>query len=248
VSALRVKPKGSSAPRLIRVFLLTVCIIFLASAAKASAKFERTYNTQGHSHLNISNINGSITVNAWGRKTISVSANHEPATKIEEMVAGDTISLEVRRSLRPGKADFQISVPAETSITLKNYIGRIEVRGLRGHVSIKSYDSEVRLVDVRVPSADVNVTTGDLFFDGDLSGDGPFTFQTLKGDIDVSIPSATSFQLSTRALSENINLGDFMNSLTGTSKAAKGISGTHLKGGPRLNLITFAGRILLHKK
>ena len=229
------------------VFLL-VYFFFMVGAADAAVKFERTYNTQGRAHLTISNIHGTITVNAWGRRTISVSANNVSAAKIDEQVVGDSISLAVRRSLQPGKADFQISVPADTSITLKNYIGQIEVRGVRGHVSIKSYDSEVRLVDVRVPSADVNVTTGDIFFDGDLSGDGPYTFQTLKGDVDVSLPSSTSFQLSTRALSENINLGGFLNSLTGASRAAKGISGTHLRGGPRLNLITFAGRILLHKK
>ena len=108
--------------------------------------------------------------------------------------------------------------------------------------------SVMRLIDVHVPSAYVNVTTGDIFFDGDLSGDGPFTLQTLKGDVDVSLPESTSFQLSTRALSENINLGSFLNSLTGGTRAPKGISGTHLKGGPRLELITFAGRILLHKK
>ena len=230
------------------IFFVLASLLLLAGAAEASVKFERTYNTQGHARLEISNINGTITVNAWTRRTISVSAYNESSAKIDEQVVGDSISLAVRRTLQPGKADFQISVPADTSITLKNYIGRIEVRGVRGHVSIKSYDSEVRLVDVRVPSADVNVTTGDIFFDGDLSGDGPYTFQTLKGDVDVSLPSSTSFQLSTRALSEKINLGDFLSSLTGTNRAAKGISGTHLRGGPRLNLITYSGRILLHKK
>ncbi len=236
------------AARLVRVFIVTTISLFLAGAAQAGVKFDRTYNTQGHAHLTISNINGSIVVNSWNRKTVSVSANNESSTQIEEQVAGDDIRLSVKRSLQMGKADFQIFVPADTALTLNNYIGRIEVRGLRGHLSIKSYDSEVRLIDVHVPSADVNVTTGDIFFDGDLSGDGPFTLQTLKGDVDVSLPESTSFQLSTRALSENINLGSFLNSLSGGIRAPKSISGTHLKGGPRLNLITFAGRILLHKK
>lgn len=242
------KNKDNSALRPHRVFFLVACFFLAVGAAQASAKFERTYNTRGQAHLTISNINGSIVVNAWNRRTIQVSANNDPAAKIEELVTGDNISLEVRRSLRPGRADFQIFVPSDASITLKNYIGRIEVGGVRGHVKIKSFDSEVRLVDVRIPSADVNVTTGDIFFDGDLGGDGPYTFQTLKGDVEVSLPASTSFQLSTRSLSENINLGGFLNSLTGANRAPKGISGTYLNGGPRLNLITFAGRILLHKK
>jgi hypothetical protein len=220
----------------------------ISSAAEAPIKFDRTYNTQGRAHLTISNINGSINVTAWNRRTISVSANNESSARIEEQVAGDSITLTVKKTLMPGKADFYIYVPAETAIRLQNYIGRIEVRGVRGDVNIKSYDSQVRLVDVRIPSADVNVTTGDIFFDGELTGDGPFTFQTLKGDVEVTLPESCSFQLSTRALSEKINLGDFMNSLRGTNRQPKGITGTHLQGGPRLNLITFSGRILLHKK
>lgn len=230
---------------------LAFCLLVtaqLSRATEAPVKFERTYNTQGKAHLTISNINGSINVTAWNRRTISVSANNESSAPITEQVAGDSITLSVKKSFLAGKADFHIYVPAETSIRLQNYIGKIEVRGVRGDVNIKSYDSEVRLVDVRIPSADVNVTTGDIFFDGELSGDGPFTFQTLKGDVDVSLPESCSFQLSTRALSENINLGDFMNSLRGANRAPKGITGTHLQGGPRLNLITFSGRILLHKK
>lgn len=234
-----------------RFFTLTSCLLLVAGncfASEPPAKFERTYNTNGRAHLTISNINGSINVTAWNRKTISVVAKNDASAPISEQVTGDNINLSVRKSLTPGRADFQIYAPAETAIQLNNYIGQIEVRGVRGDVKIKSFDSEIRLIEVRIPSADVSVTTGDIFFDGELTGDGPYTFQTLKGDVDVSLPAGASFQLSTRALSENINLGDFMNSLTGTSRAPKAITGTHLNGGPRLNLITFNGRILLHKK
>jgi hypothetical protein len=239
------KSKGR---RFAQLLILLACLFFHANAATATAKFDRTYNTRGAAHLSIANVYGSITVIAWNRRSVSVSAINEPSATIEEQVTGDSIMLSVKKALRPGKVDFQIYVPADTALQLKNYIGRIEVRGVRGDVNIKSYDSEVRLVDVRIPSADVNVTTGDIFFDGDLTGEGPYKFQTLKGDLNVSLPAKRPFQLSTRALSENINLGGFLNSLTGTIKAPKEINGTHLKGGPQLKLITFAGRILLHKK
>jgi hypothetical protein len=234
-----------------KVLTLAISLLVMTQisrAAEAPVRFERTYNTQGRAHLTISNVNGTINVTAWNRRTISVSANNESSAPISDQVAGDSITLTVKKSLMPGRADFNIYVPADTAIRLQNYFGRIEVRGVRGDVKISSYDSEVRLVDMRIPSADVSVTTGDIFFDGELTGDGPYTFQTLKGDVDVSLPESCSFQLSTRALSEKINLGDFMNSLTGANRGSKGITGTHLQGGPRLNLITFSGRILLHKK
>jgi hypothetical protein len=239
------KSKGR---KLIYIFVVIACLLFTANAANASAKFDRIYNPKGNAHLTISNINGSITVTAWSKKSVMISAINEPSAIIEDQTIGDTIKLSVKKALRPGKVDFLVYVPAETALALNNYMGKIEVRGVQGDINIKSYDSEIHLVDVRIPSADINVTTGDIFFDGDLTGAGPYGFQTLRGDLNITLPAKTPFQLSTRALSENINLGDFLNSLTSTNRAPKEISGTHLKGGPQLKLITFAGRILLHKK
>jgi hypothetical protein len=106
----------------------------------------------------------------------------------------------------------------------------------------------VSLHDVRSQSVDVKVTNGSIYFDGELSEAGTYTLQTIRGDVDVRLPASSAFQLNARAMSENINLGDFLSSLTGTTRGAKGISGTHLRGGPRLSLITYTGRILLHKK
>jgi hypothetical protein len=248
MTKLKEKTEDCRGRKLARMLALLACLLLVSSISQAAVKFDRIYSPRGQAHLTISNINGPIMVTAWPRRTISVSAINEPSAPIEEQVAGDEITLTVKKAMPPGRVSFQIFVPADTDLRLHNYLGKIEVRGVRGDVQIKSYDSEVRLIDAHIPSADVYVTTGDIFFDGTLTGYGPYTLQTLKGDLDVSLPASTSFQLSTRALSENINLGGFLNSLTGENKAAKGISGTHLKGGPRLNLITFAGRILLHKK
>jgi hypothetical protein len=248
MTVLKEKIEYLTGRKLVLMLALLACLLLASTHSQAAVKFDRTYSTRGQAHLTISNINGPIIVTAWNRRTISVSAINEPSAPIEEQVMGDVITLTVKKSMPPGKVSFQIFVPSDINLRLNNYIGKIEVRGVRGDVKISSYDSEVRLIDAQLPSADIYVTTGDIFFDGNLTGYGPYTLQTLKGDLDVSLPASTSFQLSTRALSENINLGGFFNSLTGENKAPKGISGTHLKGGPRLNLITFAGRILLHKK
>jgi DUF4097 and DUF4098 domain-containing protein YvlB len=127
-------------------------------------------------------------------------------------------------------------------------MGDIEVNGVAGHVSINSIDSEVRLVGLKCPSVDVKVTNGDIFFDGLLHDGGSYSLQSIRGDIDVTIPGATPFNLNARALSENINLGGFFNNLAGTNRGAKGVSGSYLNGNSRLTLTAYAGRILLHKK
>jgi DUF4097 and DUF4098 domain-containing protein YvlB len=218
------------------------------SAAEPGARFERTYTPQGTAHLTISNVNGSIRAVAWDKKTVVVRATAAANVSIQDQTAGDDITIIVKRDLRLGRADFEVMAPPNTSVTLKNYMGDIEVRKLSGHLSVNSLDSNVRLTDISSPSVDVKVTTGDIFFDGQLHEGGSYTLQSFKGDIDVTVPAATPFNLNARALSENITLGDFISSLSGSTRGPKGIAGTHLRGGARLTLTAYTGRIVLHKK
>ena len=233
-------------------FAFTLAYIFLPTGANATepfTKFDRTYTPQGPAHVIISNTTGDIIVSSWHKKTVQVRANAAPSVMIQDKVSGDEISISVKRDIiRMGRADFEVFVPENTSISIKNVMGRIEVQGVTGHVTVDTIDSDVRLTGVHGPSVDVKVTSGDISFDGDLEGEGPYSLQTLKGDLDVSLPESTSFNLVARALSENINLGAFISSMTGTNRGPKSISGTYQKGGARLSLTTYLGRIMLHKK
>jgi len=236
-----------------KYFIPVVLSIFICAGnvlpfCESLSRFERTYTPRGAAHLTISNVNGTIRIVASDKKTISARANAAPSVSIEDQVIGDDITISTSRNLRMAHADFEVSVPPETSISVKNYVGKIELRGICGHVSVFSIDSDVHLVDVNSPSVEVRVTSGDIYFDGDLREGGAYTLQTMKGDLDVTLPSGTPFNLNARALSENINLGAFISSLSGSSRGPKGVSGTHLRGGPHLTLTTYAGRILLHKK
>jgi len=231
---------------------LCLCILFsfalVAISAESQPRFERTYAPQRPAHLTISNVNGTIHVNSWDKTTIRARADAPPYVSIEDKVSGDDVTISTKTNLRLGRADFDVSVPPETSLTIKNIVGNIELRGIMGHVSVHSIDSDVRLVKVNSPAVDVIVTSGDIIFDGELQEGGSYSLQSMKGDLDVTLPGATPFNLNARALSENINLGSFLSSLSSSSRGPKGVSGTYLKGGSRLTLTTYAGRILLHKK
>jgi Putative adhesin len=250
MSSLRIA--HNSAARLRRSLLLSAIALFslaqAASAAEPGARFERTYTPQGSAHVTISNINGSIRVTAWEKKTVTVRAVAAPSVSIQDQTSGDDITINVKRDLKLGRADFEVLVPPATSVTLKNYMGDIEVRRIGGHLSVNSLDSNVRLSEINSPSVDVKITAGDIFFDGRLHEGGSYTLQSFRGDIDVTVPAETPFSLNARALSENITLGDFISSLTGSARGPKGITGTHLTGGPRLTLTAYSGRIVLHKK
>lgn len=229
-------------------FRLLFCLAIVTISADSQQRFERSYTLQHPAHLTISNVNGFIHISSWDKKHILARASASSSVSIEDHVIGDDITISTRRNLRLGRADFDVTVPADTSLTIKNIVGKIDVRGITGHVSIHSIDSDVQLTKVNSSSVDVIVTSGDIYFDGELRDGGSYSLQSMKGDLDVTLPSATSFNLNARALSENINLGSFLNSLSGSSRGPKGVTGTYLKGGPRLTLTAYAGRILLHKK
>lgn len=232
----------------IRALLSCLLIAYSATAAEPTARFERTYTPRGTARLTLSNVNGAIHVSAWDKPTIMVRATTASGVEINDREVGDDITITVKRSFRLGRADFEISVPGETLITLKNLMGDIEVHNINGPISIDSIDSNVRLVGSNSPSVDVKVTSGDIYFDGDLRDGGSYSMQSLKGDLDVTVPESTPFNLKARALSENINLGSFISNLVSGSRGPKGVSGAYLKGGPQLSLTAYAGRILLHKK
>jgi len=223
-------------------------LIAATGFAGPSGKFERTYSPQGAAHLTISNVNGRIRVAAWDKKTVSVRADAAPSVSIEDRVVGEDINISVKRNFRLSRADFEVSLPADSSLVLRNVIGNIEVQGVNGHISVNSIDSDIRLVRVNSPAIDVKVTSGDIYFDGELREGGSYSFQSMRGDLDVTLPGSTPFNLNARALSENINLGGFLSHLTGASRGTKGVSGNYLNGGSRLTLTTYEGRILLHKK
>src|SRR5262249_59934156 len=116
------------------------------------------------------------------------------------------------------------------------------------HISISAIDGDVHLMGISSSSLDVKVTSGDIYFDGELHEGGSYALQTMKGDVDVTLPKGASFNLNARALSENINLGSFVTGLTGGEKNTKGVFWNHTRRGPPLHTTTPTGGNLQHNK
>lgn len=226
--------------------VIAAVLPIVAAESEFSYHFEKTYSVTRPAHLTISNFSGEITAIGSARKDLLVRANAVAHVPIEEKVAGDSIEISVKQAPLRIRADFEVLVPAETSLTLRSKRGKISVQGLTGHVTVDSGEGDVRLTEIRAPSVDVRVLAGDVFFDGDFPGVGPYTFQSMLGDIDLTVPSTTSFSVAARALKQAINLSDFQ--LNQFSQQSRSVYGTHLRGGPRLAITAYDGHILLHKK
>ena len=229
---------------------LPLSLVGASTASELFPRFARTYTVERPAHISVYNPNGDVTVSAWPRRDITVRGTPSPYSYISDHVTGSTISIYVQRggpSSRVGRVDFDISAPPETSISVKNTMkGRINVTGLTGHVNVNTINGDIHLVSVRSPSIEARVTNGDIFFDGELTGSGPYNLQSMRGDIDISLPASVPFDLSAKALTGRINLGGFL--LDMVTQQPRFITGTHDRGGPRLNLTTYDGHIILHKR
>jgi DUF4097 and DUF4098 domain-containing protein YvlB len=221
-----------------------LCLIG-SESSDTSSRFVRTYPALGATHLTIENTDGDINVTAWSRREIVVRATSVyPITAIDH-ADGPAISFAVTYpKMKP--VDIEVFAPADTSLAVKSKMGKVSINGITGHLSVGAIEGDIHLVGIRSPSIDVNVFKGDIYFDGELSGQGPYTLQSMNGDIDVCIPAGVAFDLLARALTEKINIGGF--SLSPRNEDPKSVRGRHGEGGPRLALTTYNGRILLHKK
>ncbi|HYM00947.1 MAG TPA: DUF4097 family beta strand repeat-containing protein [Blastocatellia bacterium] len=219
-----------------------------ATSDPAAPKVTRTYPAPEPIHITLTNGRGPIDISGWDRREVSLRADCIHPVLLDERRSGNDLDIQVRRNRIEGmeRVGIAINAPRDTSISIRSTMGEIYITGLTGHVKVDGVDGDIHLAAIKSPSIDVKVIRGDIYFDGELSGAGPFSMQSMAGDIDVTLPDGAAFDLHARALTDNINVGGFF--LSPRSQEPKSVTGKHEGGGPRLSLTTYDGRIFMHKK
>jgi hypothetical protein len=157
----------------------------------------------------------------------------------------------------PINSDFNIQVPADTSvrvntiggraITIDNISGEIEASNMNGQVTVTNASGPV------VASSMNGKVTASL---NRVPPDKDMSFSTMNGVVDVTLPADAKANFKMRADNGDIYT-DFDVKLdgqaapkTGKRRARDGgtQSGTINGGGPEIQFTTFNGRIVIHKK
>lgn len=213
----------------------------------AGAHFARNYTVGREPHLKIAGFYGNIRVSGWDRDKISIQTAGRGAS-IQDRTIGNSLIIRVTRGREECKVDFDVYVPEKASLSIESRVGDVSLDGIGGHVTIDAGDGSIKVTDSHSPSIDARVTNGDVFFDGLLPGPGPYSFQSFRGDIDITVPTSESFHLVARSMAMEIDLGGF--SLDGLVRSNRFTGGRHESHSncPALNLSTYAGRISLHKR
>jgi hypothetical protein len=160
--------------------------------------------------------------------------------------------------------DLILTVPVDTSLSLKTYHGDIVVEGVHGEVDANTYHGNITLQQVS-GTVVASASTGSLKISMDsVDPAKPLSFSSLNGNIDVTFPPDLKANLRLRADLGEI-WSDFDVAITGASRGGgmRQIGGTGIKvkinvgrallgaingGGVEASFHTVNGKIFIHKK
>ncbi|HYE65725.1 MAG TPA: DUF4097 family beta strand repeat-containing protein [Pyrinomonadaceae bacterium] len=203
-----------------RVVLTLIAISILSLShidSFAQRSFSRKYPVRRDVRLELRNLLGTITVIAWDREEIKVSANMDtPVARFTPEQTTDGLVIDVVRDNRGrgevGDVNFQIYVPVNSAVDLVTKRGNIRVSGVRGELvrAHVSSEGDIDLTGISAVTVMASNTIGNILFDGELAAGGKYEFRSWQGDINIRIPADSAFRLNASApQSRHIALGMF---------------------------------------
>ena len=230
------------------------------ASAKVTETIHQVYDTSDHPRLSMKNINGDLTIEAWDKKTIEVTAlksakNQEDLDNVEVFCEknGDRVMVRVEyenddewNHNQTGSVDFTVHVPRGTEIDRVEFInGDVAISGVEGDVDAKSVNGEVT---GRKLAGDV--VLGTVNGDVELAATSDINFvrlNSVNGGITLVLPRKFDARIEAGTLHGDITHID------GADVDATRFSGTSMratlgKGTMRVDLNTVNGSIEIRRE
>lgn len=190
----------------IRYAVIAASALLATPAAQAVQNIDRSLPTGATPSVEISSVQGRVTVSAWDQQEVKVTGTIEnDETKFE--FSGDQSHVIIKVRPKSGKNHghdeviLDIKVPAGAAIDVNTVSANIDVRGVRGvqqleavsgDVTTTAYDEEI----------DVRTISGDAVVNG-TGGNGRVDAQSVSGDVKVR---GVNGELQARSVSGKLEL------------------------------------------
>jgi hypothetical protein len=218
--------------------------------------------------VSIHSLNGSITVKTHAGKDVIVETGESRDSR-GSRDAGGMRRIDPPRGLaidqdgdairiKSGNSGLAVTVPAQTSLTLKALNGPITVEGVQGEIDVDSHLGRIQLTNVSgtVVAHSLNGTI-QVSMDR-VAQDKPMYFSTLNGTIDVALPADVKARVKFDTLNGSV-FSDFditlapgaqigMGTSHGRLRTGRGLEGSVNGGGVLVTFYTLNGTIHLRKK
>jgi len=260
---------------------LMVCSLGLAQDATSERVVVPARNTTHARKVDVSLMGGSITVKSYTGKEVIVETRGGGRSDRDTNKAADKTADGMRRLDLPSRgltveeennvvtvrmrdaqhAELVISVPPDTSLTLRNINGGIAVEGVKGELDVNSTNGRITLTNVS-GSVLANAMNGAMKVTMDsVDPNKPLSFSSMNGTIDVTLPADFKANVKLRTdYGEIYSDFDFKlggGAITQKNDTADGkfkvkmdrtITGTINGGGTEATFKTYNGTIYLRKK
>jgi DUF4097 and DUF4098 domain-containing protein YvlB len=171
-------------------------------------RFEQTYPFNPQGKIEISNINGSIKIEAWDRPEIKLVATKIASTKerladVDIKIDAGPDSFKAETDYKSWKnrtwskndklsVDFELVVPRTAVLgEIESVNGSVTVSDMTNYTEISAVNGSVKATNLR-GTAKLSTVNGTVFADFDnLSDDSTISLGTVNGTVKLSIPSST---------------------------------------------------------
>ncbi len=242
----------------LKLVLFSTVLVFgslAASNANGQQKLSKRYPVAKNVRIELKNISGTITVEAWDRDEVKLTAvldspkaNLSPRQTGSEVFIVDVMADNRGRDV--GDVNFKLQVPVNSSVDLQTMRGQIHVNNIRGdHVRAHvSSEGDIELVGIGARTVYAQNNIGDIFFDGEISKAGSYKFQSSKGNITILIPADSAFNLEATASNKKIALGQFWNNGIKSFGEGRKMVGHVGDGTAQMSVINFQGSITFRRR
>jgi hypothetical protein len=233
--------------------LALISLLSLSAFAEAAAqqRFSKKYPARQNVRLQLVNLFGTVTIEAWNRNEIKISASMDsPAARLTPRWDDGNMVIDVADDNRGrgdvGDVNFTINVPINSTVDIETKRGNISINGVEGSlVRARIWlNGDINLTSIRTTEVIAQNLTGDIFFDGELRSGGTYSFKTTQGNINLRIPTNSEFKLeATAPLTRYIDLGSFSNRGVNTISDGRKCIGSIGEGRASLTIFNQRGRI-----
>lgn len=260
------------------MFLSLLVVVTLWTALPARADdWSKTFNLTGKPDLRVETSDANIHVYSWEQNTIEAKVTTrrfkigDNGIRIEDHQNGDSVELSVHYphhvfsiSYRDSRVDVDIHMPREGRVNLHTGDGKIEIRGIKGEIELRSSDGSqtIDAVDgkLRASTGDGHIRANGRFDEVELkTGDGGvevraasgstlatgWRLESGDGNVTVEVPAGLAADLDLHTGDGHIEL-DMPVTTEGKFRANE-IRGKINGGGPMMTIRTSDGSIHLRK-
>ena len=236
-----------AARAVLTVAALALVFHAVSPAAFAQRSVTRKYPASKNVRLEVRNVSGTITVETWEKSEILVTAKlYSPDAQFKPEQTESCLGIDIVRDNRGrmvGDINFTVRVPVNSTVDIETKRGNISINNVRGGMvrARVSTSGDIDLTGIRASEVIAENGVGHMLFDGELLAGGSYTFKSLSGDINISIPRNSAFSLVASGQPQSIDLNAFDTRGLSNVGGGRKIYG-NVGDGPRATLTVFNQR------